>query len=98
MDMRRFRRSTAEPVEEQNAEPEPHDTQPDVQPELHDTQPDVEPELHDTQPDVQPETQRADDSRPEVQPEPDDEDLSVGVTPSADWGVDEDPDSYSAPV
>jgi hypothetical protein len=26
------------------------------------------------------------------------EDLSDGVTPSADWGIDEDPDSYSAPV
>jgi hypothetical protein len=88
-DMRRFRRSTAEPVEEQEAEAEPHDIQPAV-----------EPELHDTQPDVQPEPQRVDDSGPEVQPEPepDDEDLSVGVTPSADWGIDEDPDSYSAPV
>jgi hypothetical protein len=30
-----------------------------------------------------------------VQPQ---EDLSDGVTPSADWGIDEDPDSYSAPV
>jgi hypothetical protein len=30
--------------------------------------------------------------------EPEEEDLSDGVTPSADWGFDEDPDSYSAPV
>jgi hypothetical protein len=31
------------------------------------------------------------------QPEPQ-EDLPDGVTPSDDWGIDEDPDSYSAPV
>jgi hypothetical protein len=32
-------------------------------------------------------------------PEPElEEDLSDGVTPSADWGFDEDPESYSAPV
>ncbi|HEX6458759.1 MAG TPA: hypothetical protein VF032_07570 [Thermoleophilaceae bacterium] len=30
-------------------------------------------------------------------PEPE-EDLEDGVTPSADWGFDDDPDSYSAPV
>ncbi len=32
---------------------------------------------------------------PPVEPE---EDLDDGVTPSADWGFDDDPDSYSAPV
>lgn len=32
---------------------------------------------------------------PAVQPE---EELDDGVTPSADWGLDDDPDSYSAPV
>jgi hypothetical protein len=26
------------------------------------------------------------------------EDLAEGVTPSADWGFDDDPESYSAPV
>jgi hypothetical protein len=31
-------------------------------------------------------------------PEPEPEELSDGVTPSDDWGVDEDPESYSAPV
>jgi hypothetical protein len=39
---------------------------------------------------------RAEDIR-EQQPEPDPE-LEAGVTPSADWEVDDDPASYSAPI
>jgi hypothetical protein len=39
------------------------------------------------------------ESEPEAyEPEEVDEDLASGVTPSADWGMDEDPESYSAPV
>jgi hypothetical protein len=35
---------------------------------------------------------------PTPAPAPPDEDLDDGVTPSADWGFDDDPESYSAPV
>ncbi len=39
------------------------------------------------------------ESEPQAyEPEEVDEDLASGVTPSADWGMDEDPESYSAPV
>jgi hypothetical protein len=31
-------------------------------------------------------------------PEPEPDELCDGVTPSDDWGADEDPESYSAPV
>jgi hypothetical protein len=34
----------------------------------------------------------------EAEPEPEAESAPDGVTPSADWGFDEDPESYSAPV
>ena len=38
-------------------------------------------------------------SEPEgLEPRGEDEELASGVTPSADWGFDEDPESYSAPV
>jgi hypothetical protein len=39
----------------------------------------------------------AEPAAPEPEPPPDEE-LAEGVTPSADWGLDEDPESYSAPV
>jgi hypothetical protein len=45
--------------------------------------------------DEEPEAEPEDDAEPEDEPEPDDD---TGVTPSADWVLDDDPASYSAPI
>jgi hypothetical protein len=71
---------------------EPEVEEPEPEPEAEVPQPDPEPELPDP---------------PELPEEPDtdefesveeDEELAAGVTPSADWDLDDDPGSYSAPV
>ncbi len=47
---------------------------------------------------VEPEPVAAEPAPPPPVPAPPEEDLDDGVTPSADWGFDDDPGSYSAPV
>ena len=46
----------------------------------------------------EPRTESGESEPQAYEPEEVDEDLASGVTPSADWGMDEDPESYSAPV
>jgi hypothetical protein len=49
--------------------------------------------------DAEPEPEQEVEPEAEPEPEPDDEpDDDSGVTPSADWELDEDPASYSAPI
>jgi hypothetical protein len=51
----------------------------------------------ESQPSAEPDAAVEPDA-PVEQNAPTDEELAEGVTPSADWGFDEDPESYSAPV
>ena len=91
----RPRRITAEP---RRREPEPEPAEPEPQPADPEPQP-ADPELTEAEPEPELELaeREAEPAQPE-QPEPEQHHLE-GVTASADWGpVDEDPDSYSAPV
>jgi hypothetical protein len=88
-DTRRFKRAAAATSEvpappEPVPEPEPL-PDPDLPPEPDPPVPEPEP-LPDPEP------------PPPAAAEEPEEDLADGVTPSADWGFDEDPESYSAPV
>jgi hypothetical protein len=50
------------------------------------------------QPEPDPHPEPEPEPEPELPPTAEVEDEDAGVTPSADWGFDEDAESYSAPV
>jgi hypothetical protein len=90
-DTRRFKRATAAAAEV----PAPPEPVPEPEP-LPD--PDLPPAPDPPVPEPEPEPLPEPDPPPPAAAEAPDEDLADGVTPSADWGFDEDPESYSAPV
>jgi hypothetical protein len=60
------------------------------------------PEARGQRPEAEPESARSywpqSTAVAQVEPQTEPEELDDGVTPSADWGFDDDPESYSAPV
>jgi hypothetical protein len=89
-DNRRWSREARSQVTDHRSQEEHElDPEPDPEPELEAEVPQPEPEL--PEPPEEPDTD-------EFELVEEDEELAAGVTPSADWDLDDDPGSYSAPV